>query len=107
MSKRRLLELVDPLGEHTFRGRRVQSELLELYREKRQALIDVVMELSREPASLLFLRLDKASADGRHRLLGDLPLGDVDAGSDIAGKRSRFVVHRAADIEQPSVSAVA
>ena len=101
-----MLEIINPLCEHAFRGRRVQTELFELDREQRQALIDVVMELSREAASLLLLGLDEAPADGCHRLFGDLPVGDVDAGADVAGKQSRFVVHRAADIEEPSVSAV-
>ena len=41
--QRCLLQIVDPLGEDTFQGWGGQPELLELYREKRQTLIDVVM----------------------------------------------------------------
>ena len=66
--------------------------LLNLNRQERQPLADVVMEISRDPAALLLLRFNQLATDPLKRLLGKLLVGGIDCRSDIAGKRS-ITVH--------------
>jgi len=83
--------------------RRVQSQLLELDGQQRQTLVDIVMELSRQAASLLFLRFDQAAADRREGMVRNLGGCDIDTGAHEAGKGPVVVVSRDTHVQQRPV----
>ena len=73
---------------------RMHVELLQLDREQRQLLAQVIVQLPRNAPALLLLRDDQPSAEVGQPLLGFLVFGDVEAPADEAVERAVGAITR-------------
>src|SRR5580693_2189441 len=66
--------------------RRVSLQAFQIHQNQRDSLSDVVMKLSGDPRSFLFLSLDQFAAHVGERLFRQFVVSDVDTGADVARK---------------------
>src|SRR5262249_49103586 len=76
----------------------ILRNLLQLYRNQRHSLIQIVVEFSGNAGALVLAGADQLTAQVRQRLFRGLAVGDVDAGTDIA---EQFAVGR--ELRSPGI----
>src|SRR3981189_2679829 len=59
---------------------------IQSYRQERQALVDIVVKLSRKPGAFLLMRFNQSTTHAGKGLFSQFVFGDVEAGTDIASK---------------------
>src|SRR5215472_834329 len=101
-----LPEFVKAILKFNARVWRLLLEYIEVNRQHRDTLIDVVMKLSRNPCTFLLLRINQPATDAREGFLGLLAIGNVDARPDIPCKRIIRVKSRDTSIQHPSIVTV-
>src|SRR5947209_3367075 len=77
-----------------------------LHAQHRYALIDVIMKLSCDPGTFLFLRVNQFLTHARERLLSTFPIRDVDARTYVAGKMEIRTEAWDSCVEHPSICAI-
>lgn len=75
-------------------------------RQRRDSLIDVVMQLSRDPCALFFLCLNQFAPNVRESFLGQLAVRNVHARADVSGKGPVVIESRNTIVEDPTVLSV-
>src|SRR5271163_3976218 len=81
--------------------------LVNFHRQKGQPLTNVVMQISCDPAALLFLGFDQLATHFFKRLLGKLLIGGVNRRADKSSKRSITIHSWGRNVEHPTVDSIA
>src|SRR4051812_30357883 len=100
------MEVCHLLAKLTFGPGRILAPLLQLDRQQRDSLINVVMKFPGDPSAFLFVGLNQLAPHIGQSFLGQLAIRDVDARSYVARKRATRIKPRHTDIEEPPVISV-
>src|SRR3954451_4094009 len=100
------MEVCHVMAELTFGSGEIVAPLLQLDRQQRDSLINVIMKFPRDPSALLFMGLNQLAPHIGKSFLGQLAIRYVDARSYVARKRAIRIKPRHTDIEEPSVVSI-
>ena len=104
--RKALAGVMDVIVKFNCRGRKLLVPSIQLDCQQCHPLIDVVVELSRDPGTLLLVGLNQPPPHVGKRFLRKLALGNVCARAYVPGKRVVRVESRYADIRKPAIFSI-
>src|ERR1700704_1954402 len=104
--RKTLTGVMDMIVKISRRLGKMLAPTFQLNRHQRDALIDIVMQLSGDPGALLLVGLNQPATHAGEALLCQFAIGDVEARADIAGKRAVRVESWHTYIGYPAVVSV-
>lgn len=98
-----LLSLAKLFTESWGRRRKTLAPSIQFDRQKREALIDVIMKLSADPGTFLFLGFNQPPPNGRKTLFCEFSFGEVYTRADVASEGAIRIESRYAFIKNPTI----
>ena len=103
---RPLAQIAKPLQQLLLRQRKMPLHRANLDTQQGQTLIDVVMQISRDPPALLLLGFDQATAQIVKHLFGQLVVGHIHARAQISRKGIIRVEPGHAHVNDPAIFSI-
>src|SRR5208283_4758354 len=101
-----LAQFLQLLQKLLARSGRIALQTSYLHAQEGQSLVDIVVQIARDPAPLLLLRIDQPAAQIAEHLFGEPVLGDIDTRADIACEGTVRIKSGDTDIDDPTINTI-